>query len=113
MPVVPLVVDPLPFDHHADQCSRRWIAVGVEGPLIANNRSFVLQAALDGVGIAFLKEASVAQFVAEGRLVMLLDCWCAPFSSFSLCYLRRRIFSRTVQAVVHDVTSGANDARSR
>lgn len=91
----------------------RWFAVAVEGPLIANDRSFVLQAALDGVGVAFLKEASVAQFVADGRLVMLLDRWSAPFPGFHLCYPRQRISSRAVQAVVDAITSEANDAQSR
>lgn len=91
----------------------RWFAVAVEGPLIANDRSFVLQAALDGIGVAFLKEASVAQFVADGQLVMLLDRWSAPFPGFHLCYPRQRISSRAVQAVVDAITSGANDAQSR
>jgi len=88
----------------------RWFAVAVEGPLIANDRSFVLQAALDGVGIAFLKEASAAPFVADGRLMMLLNRWSAPFPGFHLCYPRQRISSRAVQAVVDAITSGANDA---
>jgi len=91
----------------------RWFAVAVEGPLIANDRSFVLQAALNGVGIAFLEEASVAPLVTDGRLVILLDRWSAPFPGFHLCYPRQRISSRAVQAVVEAITSGANDTERK
>ena len=86
----------------------RWFQIAVDGPVIANDRAFVLQAALDGVGIAFLKEASVDQLVSDGRLVRLLEQWSAPFPGFHLCYPRQRISSRVVQAVVDAIVDGAD-----
>lgn len=85
--------------------NERWFTVAVDGPVIANDRAFVLQAALDGVGIAFLKEASVAPFVAEGRLVPLLDRWSAAFPGFHLCYPRQQVSSPVFRIVVDALTS--------
>jgi DNA-binding transcriptional LysR family regulator len=91
--------------------SEQWFAVAVDGPVIANDRLFVLRAALDGVGVAFLKEASVAPFVADGRLVTLLDRWSAPFPGFHLCYPRQQASSPVVRAVVDAITSEAEGLR--
>lgn len=68
----------------------RWFSVTVDGPLIASSRGFTREAALAGIGIAFLKEASVADAIDDGRLVPLLDRWSAPFPGFYLCYPQQR-----------------------
>jgi len=42
------------------------------------------------LGIAFLPEEEFAQYIEEGRLVRVLQDWCAPFEGYYLYYLSRR-----------------------
>ena len=83
----------------------RWFSVAVDGPIIANSRTFTYEAALAGAGIAFLKEASVAEAIAEGRLAPLLEPWSAPFSGFYLCYPQQRQMAPSLRAFVDTVTA--------
>ena len=78
----------------------RWFAVEVSGPLIASSREFGVRAAVDGVGIAFAVEEAVAPFVADGRLVRLLEPWSAPFPGFHLCYPQQRNMAPALRAFV-------------
>ncbi len=48
------------------------------------------QAALDGLGLAFLPESSVDADIEAGRLTMVLDDWCAPYTGYCLYYPSRR-----------------------
>jgi DNA-binding transcriptional LysR family regulator len=83
----------------------RWFAVAVDGPLIVNSRAFTLDAALAGVGIAFLKEASAAEAIAAGRLVPLLERWSAPFPGFYLCYPRQRQMSQPLRVLIDAIAA--------
>ncbi|WP_411906704.1 LysR family transcriptional regulator [Rhizobium mayense] len=78
----------------------RWFTVAVDGPVISSSRAFTLDAALAGVGIAFLKEGSVAPYLEDGRLVALLEPWSAPFPGFYLCYSRQRHVAPALAALI-------------
>jgi DNA-binding transcriptional LysR family regulator len=71
----------------------RELNVRVGGQLTFNDRSRIIEAALDGFGIGFLAEDSVLGLVAEGRLVRTLEDWCAPFAGYHLYYPSRRQLS--------------------
>ena len=77
-----------------------WFSVTVDGPLIASSREIGLRAALDGVGIAFVKDGSVVDDIAAGRLVPLLEEWSAPFAGFFLCYPRQRHMAPAVRTFI-------------
>ena len=68
----------------------RELRVRVEGQLVFNDVDLILAAALDGFGIAYLPDDHVAEAVAEGRLVRVLEDWCPPFPGFHLYYPSRR-----------------------
>ncbi|MCP5804485.1 LysR substrate-binding domain-containing protein, partial [Klebsiella pneumoniae] len=55
------------------------IVIDVNGPLILGDDRLVIQAALDGAGVAFLLEHMAPEAIADGRLLRVLDDWCAPF----------------------------------
>ncbi|MBB3394534.1 DNA-binding transcriptional LysR family regulator [Rhizobium sp. BK060] len=55
-----------------------------------NNAQLRLNAALSGLGLAFVPEALVRQPLSDGRLVRVLEDWCAPFPGYHLCYPSRR-----------------------
>ena len=50
----------------------------------------MLNAALDGFGLAYLPEGQVQPHLADGRLVRVLADWCPPFSGYHLYYPSRR-----------------------
>ena len=85
----------------------QWFEVAVEGPVIANSKEFCLQAALDGVGIAFPTAQLSAPHVAAGRLVPLLERWSAPFPGFHLCFPAQRQMAPPLRAFIDAVRSKA------
>jgi DNA-binding transcriptional LysR family regulator len=68
----------------------RELKVRVDGQLVFNNIALRLNAVLAGLGLAYLPEDQVQSQVAEGRLIRVLDDWCAPFPGYHLYYPSRR-----------------------
>ncbi|PRA27849.1 LysR family transcriptional regulator [Pseudomonas poae] len=66
------------------------VNVRVEGQMVFNTIAMRLQAALQGLGLAFMPEDVVLEHVAQGRLVRVLEDWCEPFSGYHLYYPSRR-----------------------
>ena len=85
----------------------QWFEVAVQGPIIANSKEFCLQAALDGVGIAFPTDQLSAPHIAAGRLVPLLQQWSAPFPGFYLCFPAQRQMAPPLRAFIDAVRSKA------
>jgi DNA-binding transcriptional LysR family regulator len=68
----------------------RELKVRVDGQLVFNNIALRLNSVLAGLGLAYLPEDRVQSQVAEGRLIQVLDDWCAPFPGYHLYYPSRR-----------------------
>lgn len=68
----------------------RELRVRVEGQLVSNNMPVIRQAALAGLGLAFVMEDEIATDVTEGRLIRVLENWCEPFAGYHLYYPSRR-----------------------
>jgi DNA-binding transcriptional LysR family regulator len=69
---------------------RRELRVRVEGQLAFNNVPMILRAALAGFGLACVLEDHTEAYVADGRLVRVLEDWCPPFPGYHLYYPSRR-----------------------
>jgi DNA-binding transcriptional LysR family regulator len=78
----------------------RDLQVKVEGPLTVNDPELAVDAALDGLGLAYVLESRAAPFLADGRLVRLLADWTAPFPGFFLYYPSRRQIPPTLAALI-------------
>lgn len=76
------------------------VVMDVDGPLILGEDRGIVQAALDGAGIAFLFEDYVRQPLAEGRLVRMLEDWCPPFDGFFVYYPSRKQMRPALRAFV-------------
>ena len=50
----------------------------------------MLNAALAGLGLAYVPESMTQAHVAKGRLKRVLEDWCAPYSGYHLFYPSRR-----------------------
>ena len=56
------------------------LAVAVQGRLIVDDVELMVQAAIDGVGLAFMLEEHATPHLASGALVRVLEGWCPPFA---------------------------------
>ncbi|OCP09425.1 MULTISPECIES: LysR family transcriptional regulator [unclassified Ensifer] len=68
----------------------RELKVRVDGQLVFSRLSHRLTACLSGFGLAFAPEESVLSYIAEGRLIRVLEDWCDPFPGYHLYYPSRR-----------------------
>lgn len=68
----------------------RALRVRVDGQLAFNSIHMLVQAALDGFGLAHLPLDQVAQHLACGRLIRVLEDWSRPLPGYHLYYPSRR-----------------------
>jgi len=68
--------------------------------LVFNTSPAVVQAALSGLGIAFLPDSDFDTHINEGRLVQVLKDWCPPFAGHHLYYPSRRQHSPAFALVI-------------
>lgn len=68
----------------------REVNVRVEGQLVFNNVGLRLASALQGLGLAYVPEDQVLPYIADGRLIRVLEDWCPPFPGYHLYYPSRR-----------------------
>ena len=64
--------------------------VHIDGQCIFNTTPQILQAALDGYGLAYVPEDLILEHVASGQLQRVLDDWCPTFPGYHLYYPSRR-----------------------
>ncbi|MBD9435748.1 LysR family transcriptional regulator [Pseudoxanthomonas sp. PXM03] len=60
------------------------------GQGIFNTSPHIVEAAVMGLGIAFLPEGEFAPYLDDGRLMRVLEDWCPPFPGYHLYYPSRR-----------------------
>lgn len=84
---------------------RRRLNVHVDGPLVLNRPDELLQAALAGVGLAYVLEGAALPHIASGALVRVLADWCPASPGYHLYYPSRRhpsqAFTLLVEALRH------------
>jgi len=78
----------------------REFSVRVQGQLTFNGTSQRLNAALAGLGVAYLPEDLALSHIAAGRLKRVLEEWCPPYPGYHLYYPSRRQASSAFAAVV-------------
>jgi DNA-binding transcriptional LysR family regulator len=68
----------------------RDLRVRVEGQLMFNTAALMMNAALQGFGLAYLTEQQIQPYLESGELVRVLASWCPPFPGYHLYYPSRR-----------------------
>lgn len=68
----------------------RELRVRVDGQLILNSLPQRIDAAENGLGLAYVPEDAVQDALAESRLVRVLEAWCPAFTGYHLNYPSRR-----------------------
>ncbi|MGE4438168.1 LysR family transcriptional regulator [Achromobacter sp.] len=87
--------------------------VKVEGPLIANSIASVRDAALAGLGLAYLPQAYFREALASGALIEVLSGWRKTFEPYHLYYPSRRHASPAFSLLVDALRSGNSDDQHR
>jgi len=93
--------------------SRRKLEVGVEGPLVFDDQGMIIDAALQGMGLAYLIEDQVTPLICAGALERALEDWCPPFPGFYLYYPGRRQVSPALAAFIETVRVPVNARKAR
>ena len=70
------------------------------GPLSLDDHELMMQAALDGVGLAYVWEPRAEKAIANGELLQVLDDWCQLEEPLYLYYPSRRHMSAGFRAVI-------------
>ena len=79
---------------------KRAVKVRASGPLMFNRVPQIVQAAEQGLGLAFVPYDRVAAAVAQGRLIAALQDWCPPQPGYHLYYPSRKQPSAAFSALV-------------
>lgn len=68
----------------------RELKARVEGQFTSNTTVAMLNAALGGLGLAYVPQGLVEPHLAKGRLKRVLGDWCPPYAGYHLYYPSRR-----------------------
>ena len=87
--------------------------VAVNGRLLVNDSEFMVRAARDGLGLAYVMDSCVRAELADRRLVRVLEPFCEPFAGFFLYYPSRAQIAPKLQALVDFLKLKKPPRRSR
>jgi DNA-binding transcriptional LysR family regulator len=76
------------------------IQIDASGRLVLDDEQLIRQAACAGAGVAFVSEWHVANDIATGRLVTVLEEWCPSFSGIRLYFPGPRQMPAGLRALV-------------
>jgi DNA-binding transcriptional LysR family regulator len=68
----------------------RALEVRIQGRVVFNTVGMMRNAALEGLGLAYLPEDVVEAALRKGQLVRVLEDWCPPLPGYHLYYTSRR-----------------------
>lgn len=76
------------------------VTTTVTGPLVVDDTSLAIQAALAGLGIVLAYEDQVAGYIDQGKLIRVLEDWSPSFPGFFIYYPGRRHQSAALSALI-------------
>ena len=88
------------FERHGQE-----IAIDVPGAMTLNHTTLMIEAAADGLGIAYVPEMAARPWLETGRLIALLEDWSPAVGGLRLYYSSHRHVPATLRAFI-DVMKG-------
>lgn len=88
------------------------LAIDVPGDVTLDNNTLMVEAAIGGLGVAFVPEAYARPALDEDRLMTVLDDWSPPGPGLCLYYSRNRHLPATLRAFIEVVRSTDRTAAS-
>ena len=87
-------------------------AICVGGSVVTNDGSVLVDAAVEGVGLAYVFEDMVSGLVSEKRLVRVLDGYCPRIPGYFLYYPSRMNLAPTLQVLINFLKKGGGRGRT-
>lgn len=87
--------------------------IAVEGQVVTNDGAVLVDAALDGLGLAYVFESMVAKLVMEKRLMRVLDRYCPEVPGYFLYYPSRLNLAPKLKALIDFLKASNRGGRSR
>lgn len=84
--------------------------VDPSGTLTLDDNDLLVQAAMAGLGIAYVPESFAQAGLSSGRLVRLLSDWCPPSPGLALYYPGNRYIPATLRAFIDILKEESNGA---
>lgn len=91
----------------------REIAIDPPGALTLDSNTLMVEAAMAGLGIAYVPEAYARAAISRKRLVSLLDAWCPTIPGLYLYYPSQRHLAPGLRAFVDLVKAFRDDELKR
>lgn len=88
------------FDWEFERAGESTV-VEVDGPLTLDSQAMMVDAALDGVGLAYVWDFQVAKHCREGRLLRCLEDWCPTLDDLFLYYPSRRHVTAGLRVLIN------------
>lgn len=79
----------------------RKMNVRVEGQVVFNTSVQCIDAALAGLGLAYVPENLVTKHIQQGRLISVLADWCPTFGGFHLYYPSRKQHTKAFELLLN------------
>jgi DNA-binding transcriptional LysR family regulator len=76
------------------------VAIAVSGSLVLDDEDLVIQAALDGAGLAVVADNRATPYLSGGALIRVMEDWTPPFPGFFLYYPHRKQQPAALAAVI-------------
>jgi DNA-binding transcriptional LysR family regulator len=100
------------FERHGQE-----ISIEVQGALTLDHIELMTEAAVDGLGIAYVPERSAQPYIESGKLVSVLDDWCPRIPGLFLYYPGHRHVPPGLKAFIDvlkemDRTGGVAETRA-
>ena len=76
------------------------VAIAVSGSLVLDDEDLVIQAALDGAGLALVADNRATPHLSDGALIRVMEDWTPPFPGFFLYYPHRKQQPAALAAVI-------------
>lgn len=92
------------FARHGD-----GIAVDPPGTLTLDDNDLMVEAAADGLGIAYVPESFARPMLASGRLAIVLEDWCPPVPGLMLYYPGNRHVPSALRAFIGVLKAPSHD----
>ncbi len=112
-----------PRDLHAQDCIQlrklSWrfrengneLEIAVAGHIVTNDAAVVVDAAVEGLGLAYVFESMVHEFLAQDRLVCVLEQYCPRIPGYFLYYPTRAHVPPKLKALIEFIRD-ADDPRA-
>jgi len=86
--------------------------INVSGPLTLSDQPLMVEAAIDGIGIAFVPDHLAANALEDGRLKRVLEDWCPAFPGLCLYHSGRRHVSSGLRALINTLIEPLSNIKS-